>query len=218
MRIRLGLLTVFWRQALPATLVGTIALSLYALLRGEVLSCGDMWPGAIVLAHSLLLTALLGRFQSTSFAFVYSRGYSRDSLWSHMMLASLLSVATAFALSGLVLWSGLRSYVHDHIFQSPCFPIMAPRETWVPLVWLALYGLFVPCLHYAWIRCAQPTTGEKTGQFLAAGTLAALLTAFVLIRYLSGWMAWLCGTLYVVFVLSNVIGGWLLHRSLEVRA
>ena len=218
MAIRLGLTRILWRQALPATLLGAVGLGAYVLAWPGVMTPRDPWPGLIVLLQCLLLAAMLWRFETPSFAFVYSRGYSRDALWGQMMLTSGLSVLAALLPAGLIVWTGLRSLVHDLLLHSPYFPIMAPRETWVPLVWLGLYLLLVPACHYAWIRRAQPTKGRHGGSLVAVGLLAALVVAFDMFRHLDGWLAWLSGVLYVAVIVCLVLGGWTLHRSLEVRA
>ena len=216
--VRWGLLKVLWRQAMPATAIGALGLALFSLAWPDVMTPRDPWPGLIVLAQCLLLGVLFGRCESPSFAYVYSRGYSRDALWGHMMLASALSVLTAWLVAGLVVWTHLRSLLHDRLLHSPYFPIMAPRETWVPLVWLGLYLLLAPACHYAWIRRAQPTKGGQGGNFVVVGLLAALLVGFDMVRYLDGWFAWLAGASYVAVVACLVLGGRVLHRSLEARA
>ena len=218
MAVRPGLLKMLWRQALPATLVGTLGLSAYVILCAEVLTSRDPWVGLLVLAQCLLMGALLGQFRSPTFAFIYSRGYSRDSLWAHVMLASALSVLAGCLPAMLIMWTGLRSLVHDRLLHSPYFPIMAPRETWVPLTWVVLYLLLVPACHYAWIRRAQPTKGRHGGSLVTVGLIAALVVAFDMVRYLDGWFAWLSGALYVGIVVCLIVGGRVLHRSLEVRA
>ncbi len=92
MAIKRGLLLFLLRQTLPATLVGLPIACLYVLFSREVIGSTDAWPFVFILVHSLVLVQLLGRFRSPSFAFVYSRGYSRGSLWLHIMLASVVSV------------------------------------------------------------------------------------------------------------------------------
>ena len=214
---RLGLTRILWRQAMPATFVGGLGLGLYALAWPDVMTTRDPWPGLIVLAHCLLLAGLLGRFETPAFAFTYSRGYSRNALWGHMMLASGLSVLAAMLPACLIVWTGLRSHFHD-LLHSPYFPVMAPRETWVPLIWLGLYLLLVPACHYAWIRRAQPTRGSHGGSLVVIGLLAAMVVGFDVIRHLDAWFAWLAGVLYAAALVCLVLGGRALHRSLEVRS
>ena len=216
--IRWGLLRYLFRQALPATAVGTLGLGLFALLRPSVLSPRDAWPVVVIFAQSFMLAVTFGRFEWPSFAFTYSRGYSRDSLWGHLMLAGALSVLTAWLVAGLMLWTGLRNLLHDRLLRSPYFPIMAPREMSVPMFWLGLYVLLVPALHYAWIRRAQPAKGRHGGNFVVIGLLAALLVGSSMVRSLDAWLAWLSGVLYAAVVVGLILGGRALHRSLEVRA
>ena len=217
MSIRWRLLRILWRQAMPATAIGALGLAVYSLAWPDVLTPREFLPGLIVLVQCVLLAVMLGRFDTPSFAYLYSRGYPRDALWGHMMLASALSVLTAWLAAGLVIWTGLRSLLHDRLL-SPYFPIMAPRETWVPLVWLGLYVLLIPACHYAWIRRSQPTRGRQSGNLVLVSLLAALSLGFDMVHYLDGWFAWLSGALYVAVVACLILGGRVLHRSLEVRA
>ena len=39
-----------------------------------------------------------------------------------------------------------------------------------------------------------------------------------MVYYLDGWFAWLSGVLYLAVVACLIIGGRLLHRSLQVRS
>lgn len=213
-----GLLNVLWRQALPATGLGGVGLGLYALMWPDVMTSHDHVPALVILVYGLLLGRLLGRYQTPAFAFLHSRGYSRGVLWSHLMLASGLSVMAAWLPATLILWTGLRSAIFDRVLRSPYFPIMAPREIVVPLVWLAFFILLVPAVHYAWVRSAQPTKGGHNGPFVPFAILAALAVAFSMVYHLRGWFAWLCGALYAVTVVALILGGWRLYRSLEVRA
>jgi hypothetical protein len=197
-------------------MLGLIA---YVLFWPDVMTASDRWPSLLVGVQCLLLVGSLGRFTSPAFSFLYSRGYSRDTLWNHTMLASLLSVLVAWLPATLIVWSGLRSAVHDHLFQSPNFPIMAPCEIWVPLVWLGIFVLLTPAFHYAWIRRAQPTKGGFGGFVLSFGIVVALLMSFNIAFYFYfWWLAWLAGVLFVLAVVFLVLGGRALHRSMEVRA
>ena len=218
MKTKWGLLRVLWHQALPATLVAGLAFAGYALLWSDVITRRNAWPAVIVVVHCMALGRLLGRFETPPFAFLYSRGCSRDALWRGLMLASAASVLAAWLCGTLVMWTGLRSLFHDVMMRSPLFPIMAPRETWVPLTWLGLYALLMPVCHYAWIRRAQPTKGATGGGMLGVGIIAALVVGFLLGRLQHGWYCWLTAGLCAVVAVTLILGGRQLHRSLEVRA
>lgn len=205
------------RPTLGIAILGAVTLGSYCLMHDDVMTPHEAFPAMIILVQCLMLGAMHGRVRSPSFAFVYSRGYSRDAIWGHMMLASCLCVLATLLPAALIIWTGYRSQVLDHM-QSRYFPIMAPREMCVPLVWLGFYGLLVPACHYAWIRRAQPTTGRHGGNGVVAVLLVTVAVAFYLVRYLNGWLAWLAGALYVTVVLCLVLGGRALHRSLEVQA
>ena len=216
--IRWGLLKILWRQALPATIIGVLGFSVLTLVWPEVLTSRNPWAILIVIAQCFKLAQLSGRFESPTFAFLYSRGYSRDALWLHLMLTSFLSAMAAWLVAGSILWSGLRSLVQDQLQHNPFFPIMAPREFSAPLLWLGIYLLLIPAYHYVWIRRAQPTRGSLSGYFVIIVLLAALLVGFDMVYYLDGWFAWLAGASYALVVACLILGSWLLHRKLEVRA
>jgi hypothetical protein len=218
MIVHRGLLRMSWLQAMPATWFGILSLSVYALFWPELMTIRDAWPPRIVFVQCLLLAVLLGRFKSPTFAFLYSRGYSRDSLWGHMMLVSFLSIVVSWLPASLIVWTGLRSLLQDNLFQSRYFPLLAPFEIWAPFVWLGIALLLMPAFHYAWIRNAQSTRGEFGGYAISIGLLIALQMSFDMAFSVYGWLAWLSGFAYVVMWACLVIGGRILHRSLEVRA
>lgn len=218
MIVRRGLLRILWREALPATLFGMLGLGAYALLWTDIMTIHDIWPALLIFVQCLLLAGLLGRFMSPSFAFIYSRGYTRDAIWGHVMLVSVLSIVIAWLSGALIVWTGLRSSVHDCRFQSPDFPILAQFENDVPLFWLGLSILLASAFHYAWIRRAQPTHSEFAGHFMASAIIASLVTVFCMVSYFHGWFAWLSGVSYIVVLFCLVLGGRALHRSSEVRS
>jgi hypothetical protein len=218
MIVRRGLLRILCRQALPATLFGALGLSAYTLLWPELMKMYDFWPVLLVVLHCLLLALLLGRFTSPAFAFIYSRGYTRDALWGHILLASALSILAGWLPAVLIVWTGLRSVVHDHLFQSPYFPIMAPCETWVPLAWLALYPLLASAFHYAWIRSAHPSRGGRGGYYVLPVLYVGVAMSSDIVPFLPRYAGWLLGISYVVVMVAAVLGGRTLHRNLEVRA
>ena len=60
MIVQRGLLRIFWRQALPATLVGALGLSAYALLWPDVMTVRDSWPGLLIFVQCLLVGRVVG--------------------------------------------------------------------------------------------------------------------------------------------------------------
>ena len=176
LKVKVGLLRHLMRQLLPVTLVGLPVACLYVLLWRDVLRWRNEWALVFILIHGLVLTQVLGRFRKGSFGFLYTRGYSRNSIWAHTMLASVLAVLAVWAPAAIIVWTPLRGVAQDALFRSPFFPVMAPREASVPLAWLILYGLLVPAFHYAWIRSAQPARGGSGGAFVAAGLCVTVIT------------------------------------------
>lgn len=217
MQIRGGLLLFLTYQCLPSTLVAAPLALGYVLLTPGVLHWRTPFPAVFIVVHSWLLGSRLGRFRASDVAFLYTRGYSRDSLWLHTVLASALSVLMAWLPGALTVWAGLRSLVQNRVFVSPSFPIMAVLETWVPVIWLAGYLTLLPLFHCVWIRAAQPTRGRASGFFLATGLLAAALAVTVTAPR-AFWFRWVMYGAGGVIAAVALLAGWRLHRQVEVEA
>ena len=178
-------------------------------------------PTTFILLHSLAITAQLGKFRTAPFAYFYSRGFSRDKLWGHQMLASLLAVGWVWLPAALLVWTPARSAVQDLLYRSPYYPLMSPREVWVPLWWLAGYAILLPVFHYAWIRQAQPVRWPTSGNWLALALVVAFVTLFNVPNSAIRASAWyvhglLGGGVLIAAVL--LIAGRRLHRQLEVSS
>lgn len=221
------------KRHLLAWLLGTARPALWALppMALWVLFChaplSDYYLGLIplivVFLHSMAIVSLLGRPNSASGAFLYGRGFSRDTLWAHQMLASVLAALAVWLPAALLIWTPVRAAVQDHLFQNPLFPLIAPREALVPWLWLAGYGLLLPTFHYAWIRQAQPVRTPDAGVWLAL--MLVLVLVLVIFTHwnapsqallAASWfraLLWVSGTLAA---LSLLIAGRRLHRELEV--
>jgi hypothetical protein len=216
MRLRLFLFYWLWRQMLPVTVIALPAALAHVLLRSEPLHWRSPWPWTFIFVHSLAIHRVLGRFSSSDFAFLYTRGFSRDQLWSHLIVSTASAVIAVWLPSALAIWVHLRSIVQDQLFKSAYFPVMTPRETWVPLAWAVGYGLFLSTFHYAWIRQAQPTHGQSAGNLIAVGVGFFAFT-MIGMGFHAGWYAWLSGAGVAVAALAMLLGGRRLHRRLEVR-
>jgi hypothetical protein len=96
------------RQCLPATLIGLPLACFYVLLTRKPLDWTNPWMGLFVLVHSLAIVFCLGRYRSPAFAFLYTRGYSRDELWLHKLLATALTVLAVWLPLALIVWLPIR--------------------------------------------------------------------------------------------------------------
>ena len=217
MAIKPALVLYLLRSTVWVTVPAVTISCLYVLLSVHVLGWRSGGPAVFILVHSLALTQLTGRFRTGAFAFLYTRGYSRDQLWAHTMLATLVSVAAAWLPAALIIWTGARSGFQGYVFRNPNFPVMAPLESPLPWAWLLGYAVCIPSLHYDWIRSAQPTRGGVRGPFLAVGALLAGWT-LITIGGRNEWFGWVALSAGLVVAAATVIGGRALHRRLEVRA
>jgi len=216
MRIKYALIGLFFRQALPVTLLALPALCLFVLFYREILDWRNTWISIFILIHSALLTLCLGQFRSRAFSFIYTRGFSRDVLWIHKMLATGLSVFLVWIPAALIVWLPIRSSVQDKLFISPYFPLMVPREASVPWFWLFGYAILLPLFHYVWIRRAQPTRGSNGAVLLAIGMVIAAAT-LMNFRWYPTWFLNLIWIVSAIMTATALIGGFLLHRTLEVQ-
>jgi len=216
MKIKMPLLAILLRQTLPASLIALPVGCLYVMFTRNVLNWQNPWMALFVLAHSIAIASSLGRFGSPNFAFLYTRGYSRDELWAHKMLGTALCVLMVWSPIALMLWLGVRSAVQDKMFVSPYFPIMMTREAPVPWFWLGGYAILLPLFHYVWIRRAQPLRGENGIVLLAVGVVIVIgiLMSF---RWHPRWFRALVYTLSAVMIITTLVAGRMLHRDLEVH-
>jgi hypothetical protein len=180
------------------------------------MSWRDAWPALFIAVRALALASCVGRFRSGEFAFTYTRGFTRDALWAHMMAASALSALAVWLPAALIVWTPLRAWVQHYVLHSPWFPIMAPREATVPLVWLVGYAVMLPAAHYSWIRLAQPTCGESGGLVMLACMFAAAFTVFV-VYFRAPWFPAVVIAACLASALVLTAAARRLHRRLEVQ-
>ena len=147
MKIKMSLLKIMFRETLPVTLIALLVGCFYILFTKEVLIWQNAWIAIFILSHSIAIAALSGRYRSRSFAFLYTRGFTRDELWFHKMLSSLLSVVAVWLPISMLVWLPMRSTIQDKLFESPYFPLMMIREAYVPWAWLVGYAILLPLFH-----------------------------------------------------------------------
>ena len=222
MSVKLPLLLWLWRQTLPATIIALPVACLGALFVPGILRVQhlDGVYGVVsllfVLVHAVAIATLMGRAGSGGFAFVYTRGFSRNDLWLHTMLASAAAVLTVWLPVCLIVWAPLRSLVQDVLLKSPYYPGAAFLDRWLPVQIMAAYALLLPVFHYAWIRLAHPTRGRMGGVLLASGFVCALVVTGGVVHWLGQWVGGLFLALIGVVVVLLLVCSWQLHRRVEV--
>ena len=216
MKIKTSLLKILFRQILPVTLIALPVGCFYVLFTREVLFWRNPWIAIFILAHSIAIATLSGRYRSRAFAFLYTRGFTRDELWFHKMVNTVVSVLAVWLPMALIVWLPVRSFVQDKLFISPYFPLMMIREAQVPCVWLAGYAILLTLFHYVWIRRAQPLRGENGIVFLAISVVIVVGT-LMLFRWHPLWFGILIYVLSTVMVVTCLVAGRILHRNLEVQ-
>ena len=211
----------FWifRPLSLLTLISSSLATAYVLLHDKPLEFFvDDYVLLFVFFHSFLISRMIGRVRSESFAFLYSQGFSRNFLWWHVWLATFASVLATWLPCALLILTPLRSQYQDWMLN-PWFPLAAGTEWRFLTQSLLCYGMLLPLFHYEWIRSSMPFQGRLNGHLL-------VIAYFVCGLYL--WEKfWWVGTdlsrtcLFIGFIsVSGILGlfGRWLHKRLEVCA
>ena len=207
---------LFWifRPLRWLTIFSVIGVTLYLLFQDQPLDFRrDSYVITFVLVHSFLISRLIGRVRSESFADLYSQGFSRNVIWSHCWLATLASVLITWLPAAILIVSPLRGQLQNAL-QNPWFPLMASTEwPYLCLVGL-LYALVLPVFHYEWIRSAAPFRELISGHLLAIGYFVFAATVFDRFWQMSHrW--WIPACFMTVSLILGVLGRWL-HQRIEV--
>jgi hypothetical protein len=206
--------------AAPTSITLAVALA-YVLFRPAPFIARDfgtsVLPWMFVAVHSVVLVGLQSRVHTSGFAFLYSRGFSRDTLWVSQMIASALSVLMVWVAAAVCVRTGLRSWIQEHLMRNPEYPVMASAD--MPVLWLYLVGYVValPTLHYAWIRRNHPTRGQHSGDNLIVAVVLATFTVLAMTPYREGWALAVTIAGGVTIGLTLLIIARRLHRRLEVQ-
>jgi len=218
MFLKRSLLRWYSKRVSSVTTAAT-ALALFVVLfwQQQPFAASQMLPWLFLFIHGLCLNWRLGQFNNPTDAFLYTRGFSRDTLYFHRTLAIVLHVLIPWAAVSLSIWTGLRSWTQRHIAGNPEFPMMDGVDARVPLDWLIGYGVVMCILQYATIRRRQPTRGVSAGRFLIA---AQFVAGFTVINMAGPreWLTWVTLLSLIILATASLWGGWQLHRRMEVRA
>lgn len=217
--MNLPLLRWLWHRSMPVLTVAAAAPAalLYVLLARERLAWNDTAAFLFIVVHCAAPMIALMRFDRPFAGFLYTRGYTRDAIWSHTLAAWGLVVLAVWLPAALAVWTPLRSLVQDRVFENPNFPMMQPAEAIVPLVWLGMYVLATAACYYNVIRAYQPMRGAPSGWLIR---LTVLLTAFIVLatRSQTGWLVALLVTAGLVASGVLLAASRRLHRRMEVRS
>lgn len=205
------------RRTLPATWFLLPVAILYVLFESERLQFRfNSVPGLFVTVHCLLIVWRTGRTSLPEFRYLYSQGYSRDSLFLHTMLASFITLLAMWIPIGLLVYLYIRAGVQFEA-GNPWFPFSAWTERPFVWRWFLVSLTLLPPFHYAWVRASLARRGVLSGYALA---LAAYTTGAALwlstsrvashATYTSGSLALLAAAM------TFLIGGMYVHRRIEV--
>jgi hypothetical protein len=225
--MNLPLLRWLWHRSMPTL---TVALAAPVALLYVLWTPGpptgdwnDIWPFMaaflFIVPHGVGTMLALAWFNRPAAGFLYTRGYTRDVIWSHTLAMWGLVVLAVWLPASLAVWTPLRSLVQDRMFENPNYPLMQPTEAMVPLVWLGIWFLTGAACYYGAIRSYQPTREEPFGSLLY---LAAIIAAFVVLiprsQPLAGWLIALIVAAGLVASVVLLAASRRLHRRMEVRS
>ena len=217
MRINKELLRWQLRQTLPVICVSVPLAVLYVLQACERLQFRfESLAMIFVVVHCLAITWRLGRTSLPEFRYLYSQGYSRDALFAHMMLASLLALLAVWIPVGLLIYLPIRASVQAAA-GNPWFPFAAWTERAFVWRWFLASLTLLPALHYAWIRASLARKGVESGYILAAATVLASSILWSNSAHASQNETYWTGAFALLASAGTLlIGGWMVHRRIEV--
>jgi hypothetical protein len=216
MQLSRSLLGWYLRAARPATLLAAVLAALFTLLHPSRLIAAVFLPFIFITLHSVVSTRLMCRFDSPAAGFLYTRGFTRNRLWSHRIAAHLLNVLAVWGPASLIIWFGIRSTLQDHVFENPCYPLFKADDFAVPLWWLGGYLLLVGLVEYGPVRRAQPTLDHDAGYVIEFGLLLMLLM-FLHTSWRNPWYVVPFASAFLVASVTLLVGSRRLHRQIEVR-
>lgn len=213
MKIRPTLLHMLLRGTLFGAIFSGIAMALAVLLPRDPLTSREPLPLFFLI---VLAIACAGLVIGCAHRYTMTRGFSSDCVWAHVILAGLIALVVSLLPPALVLWTGFRSFYQEHVRQNPLYPLMAPTEMMLPLVWLVAGVFLLTTALFAAIRVAQPTRSRGAAPLFFVAIAMALLTVAELFAFADGWQLWLILAATAVVTLSLLLSSRHLHRSLEV--
>jgi hypothetical protein len=209
------LLTYLGRKTVWPTLVGAAGLAIFELFPSAPLSGREALPAVIIVAHVAWVSWALARLDKGEMPFLYTRGFHWDVIWWHRVGAAAFSALVAITASSVVLWLGLRTAAQIGMGNS-LYPLVARRESWVPMYWLVLYVLLLPVGLYAFVRAEHEA--PLAGLWLA---IAIGLTTWFAWNLPAGTAGWLLTALMAAggcVVVTLLWAGQRLHRNVEVAS
>ncbi len=216
MTLKYAFIRLLFTHCLPVTLVALLVAVPYLLLSPVPLESNNAWVLVFLLVHCIALAMRLGRMQGASTEFLYTQGYSRDQIWTHLMASTVLCVLAVWLPLACCLWMSVRSNIQDHVLISPYYPLLATREMGQPWSWLSAYALLLPMFHYVWIRRAQPTKGSDGALLIAVG-LVVVAGTLVSFRWHADWFKVVTYVLFGIMTMTALWAGRVLHRTMEVQ-
>lgn len=218
MLIKRSLWIWYSRRAWPVTWIALLVVVFHVLIvRREPYRSVELEPWIFLTLHCMALNWRVNSLGGPDCAFLYTRGFTRDTLWSHRILVTLAHAFTVWGVAATLIWTGLRSAFQSSYLHNPEFPLMDGLDAGLPSGWLLGYLITLSALQYASIRRWQPTLGASSGYWLVLGLLALPEIVVRAARSNSIGPIPIIGGLLAVTLTLLFVARWL-HRDIEVQA
>jgi hypothetical protein len=207
-------------QTLPVTSIAVPIFALFvALYPGPIFWMRDTTLWILILLHGYALHLCLGRPRSSSMAHLYCHGFSRQTLWRHVVVATWLAILAAWIPMAALIWSPARVWIQTRLLNNQNFFVLAPLEQSSPVFILIAEMVWMAVLNYAWVREAQPFRGLRGGRWLTRlFVIVALLMPFT--QWDRIGPSWLVPSVMASWIIVGLIAFWgalRLQGRMEVR-
>jgi hypothetical protein len=183
MSIRWPLIRWQLQQTKLLNLIVGVAAIIYVMTRKEPFTAISTSPCWFPPLHAAVIVWFLGRANTSAAGYLHIQGFSRDTVWWHTLLSSVVCMMFAWGITALLIGTGLRSACQD-LLQNPFFPYTAPVEVGFLWVWLWEYAMCLPLAFYCAGRWGHSARGND------AGLMGAALLTLLLLSSLATYRGW----------------------------
>ncbi|OVE77987.1 hypothetical protein BVX99_01000, partial [bacterium F16] len=204
---------ILWefRKLRIATLIATVIAAAYVLFNPTILYWHNDYIWLFCSLHVGLITYLASSNQSPEALFLYSRGISRNRIWSAKVLATALSIAVTWGLALILMVSGARQSIQDAFLnpEAVLFPFEEGRFIWCILL---IYGFFFAVFHFLWVR-DRVSSSIWNMCWMAIAAVAVVYGFHITHDAFGIWTA----PCVLGFMVSLLIASRYVHRCIEIN-
>lgn len=212
MNISWPLFLWYFRSLRLLTAVTATTATSYLLSQSMPLTFLNDAIALFILAHASAIACLVSPSRRDISLFLFSQGFSRQTLWLHSWLAAFASVALTLLPCAILILCGLRSWIEDTRLN-PWFPLMSSAE--MPVLGRAVveYLILLPALRYVTIRLASPDQDFRSGvTILVLAFIIATMTSNQFMRP-GPFQYWYVAAAATISIGTAIVGYPLMKRT-----